>query len=458
MHDFYTLRQQYPEFIYKAYSYKYTDSSINVKYEFEIPGLSGFTPEWCFPLPANGENLDAKLMDNLVFSLGMVELISYWKSACPPKVKVLPHGLTDEMIVWWKSLYFGGLGEFFYTNKIAVDFDSFMQISADYNPVLEPFTPLNLEGNLVPVGGGKDSAVTLKVLNSQNKSSTPYIINSRGATDETCVAAGCSETSYKVKRTIDKSLIDLNKRGLLNGHTPFSAIVAFSSLIAAVITKRKYIVLSNESSANESTVLGEDINHQFSKGEAFEKNFIEYQRKYINCGAEYFSLLRPLSEMQIAALFSAYKEYHSVFRSCNAGSKENIWCCNCPKCLFVYIILSPFLETEDLVSVFGENLLEKESLLDTYKELTGALPNKPFECVGSRDEVICASRYTINKLEQKNKGLPYLLKYFKDHIGFESNDMNYYMNFWDNTNHLPSEYVKLLKSELREHTKNVSID
>ena len=113
---------------------------------------------------------------------------------------------------------------------------------------------------------------------------------------------------------------------------------------------------------------------------------------------------------------------------------------------------------EDLVSVFGENLLEKESLLDTYKELTGALPNKPFECVGSRDEVICASRYTINKLEQKNKGLPYLLKYFKDHIGFESNDMNYYMNFWDNTNHLPSEYVKLLKSELREHTKNVSID
>lgn len=456
MYDFNSLRKAYPEFVYKSYSYKFENSHLNIKYDFEIPGLSSFSPEWSFPFTENNNLPGDELIENLVFSLGMVELISYWKAACPPVVKVIPHGLDSEMIYWWKELYFGGLGEFFYTNGISADFDTFMHISADNNSVIKPSMPLELEGNLVPVGGGKDSSVTLSVLKASNQFSVPYIINSRGATDETCEAAGLGEVAYKVKRTIDKSLIDLNKRGFLNGHTPFSAIVAFSSLIAAVLTKKKYVVLSNESSANESTVLGEDVNHQFSKGEVFEKNFIEYQKKYINCGVEYFSFLRPLSEMQIAALFSAYKEYHSVFRSCNAGSKSNIWCCDCPKCLFVYVILSPFLKTEELIAVFGENLLEKESLLDTYKELTGVYPNKPFECVGSRDEVICASRYTLEKMTENGEHVPYLLEYFKEHIDFESNDMSYYMSFWDECNHLPDEYIEFLQKELREHTKNVS--
>ena len=174
-------------------------------------------------------------------------------------------------------------------------------------------------------------------------------------------------------------MIELNKKGFLNGHTPFSAIVAFSALIDAYLFNKKYIALSNESSANESTVLGSDVNHQFSKGFEFEKAFREYNEKYFKTDIEYFSLLRVLSEFQIAALFSRYKKYHSIFRSCNAGSKTDSWCADCHKCLFVYIILSPYLTTDELVAIFGENLFEKESLLETFKKLTGEAPDTPFE-------------------------------------------------------------------------------
>lgn len=450
MLEFENLRKKYPEFVYKSYTVSRESDLLTVKYDFEISGLCEFSPEWSFPIPKSSPCIDDGLLDNLAFSLGLVELISYWKATCSPVVKILPHGLDSDMISWWKSLYFGGLGEFFYKNNIKTDKYSFMTVIAEGAPV-KASEPLSLHGNLVPVGGGKDSAVTLRILKNEKEITLPYIINSRGATDKTCEVSEYDSNIYCVKRTIDRNLIDLNQKGFLNGHTPFSAIVAFSSLISACLNGKKYVVLSNESSANESTVLGEDINHQFSKGIEFETNFINYQKKYINSGVEYFSMLRPLSEMQIAALFAKFSEFHSVFRSCNAGSKKDVWCCNCPKCLFVYVILSPFLSEEKLIEIFGENLLDKDTLLDTYKELLGVLPNKPFECVGSRDEVITASFVTLNKLKERGAAIPTLLEFFNQNFTGAPFEMKYYMSYFDENNHLPSHFLKLLQSELEEN-------
>lgn len=455
MSAFNSFRDSYGEFVYKSYSYCIEDGCMRVKYSFEITGLEAFEPQWCFPCPESLGYIKADLLDNLVFSLGMVELVSYWKATCSPVVRIVPHGLDENMIKWWKKLYFGGLGEFFYVNGIQPDFDSFMTIIAD-GKTIDASTPVSsLNGNLVPVGGGKDSAVTLRLLKEQKNITLPYIINSRGATDNTCIAAGYGDSAYRVKRTIDKRLIELNKKGFLNGHTPFSAIVAFSSLISALINGKKFVVLSNESSANESTVLGADINHQFSKGIEFERSFREYQARYINSGVEYFSLLRPLSEMQIAMLFSHYKEYHSIFRSCNVGSKSDVWCCNCPKCLFVYVILSPFLDQEEEIRIFGSNLFEKSELLETYKKLSGVLPDKPFECVGSRDEVLTASEYACKKIKKEGRPLPMILKYFDSEVDIPHSDMKEYMQFFDDDNFLPKDFLDLLTNELKERTNNV---
>lgn len=449
MADYNLLREKYKTFTFDKYEIYKTEENICVEYTFTIDGLSSFNPKWTFPKPDNDKLCDS-VLEKLVFSLGMVELVSYWKITCSPNIIVKCGKLDDEQIEWWKKQYFYGLGEFHYTNGIDADYDSFMTITTEGDEISGERAENVLDGALIPIGGGKDSAVTIEVLKSMRDKCACYIINPRGATLDTARIAGMEGNQLvTVGRTLDKNMLELNRQGFLNGHTPFSAIVAFSSVITAYLTGKRYVVLSNEASANESTVEGSYVNHQYSKSFQFEKDFCDYEKKYIDSGVSYFSLLRPMSEFQIAEYFARNKAYHGIFKSCNAGSKQNIWCCNCPKCLFVYLILSPFLKTEEMVSIFGENLLEKEELKPVFEQLIGISPEKPFECVGSRDEVNTAIGMTITNLENSGESLPFMFEHYKTlAISREYlNKPNKYSEFYDAENLLPQEFEKLLDAE-----------
>ena len=59
-------------------------------------------------------------------------------------------------------------------------------------------------------------------------------------------------------------------------------------------------------------------------------------------------------------------------------------------------------------------MYEKEDLLKTFLELTGNGETKPFDCVGTFEEVNFAISKTIENIEKENKRLPYLLKYYKE--------------------------------------------
>jgi hypothetical protein len=119
--------------------------------------------------------------------------------------------------------------------------------------------------------------------------------------------------------------------------------------------------------------------------------------KYIATEFNYFSFLRPLSELQIAMLFSQFEKYFEVFRSCNVGSKQDVWCGNCAKCLFAYIILSPFIEPERLNTIFGKKMLDDRGLKLYFDQLIGLAKTKPFECVGTVGEVRSALNMTISR-------------------------------------------------------------
>lgn len=462
MFSYIELRKDYPEFIYHGYEIKEEKERISLEYDFEIPGLSSFHPTWEFPKKKEETFKGNAVFEKLAFSLGMVELVSYWKIACPPKVLVEAGSLTPEQILWWKDLYFNGLGEFYYTNGITENQEDFMEIvsvgqeenggtsSQCGGPDRE------LAGCLVPIGGGKDSAVTLSLLKEEKNSNCCYIINPRGATLKTAERAGYGKDQLLcVKRTLDKNMLELNKQGYLNGHTPFSAIVAFSATIAAYMEGKKYIVLSNESSANESTVEGSTVNHQYSKSFRFEKAFHDYEAKYIASGTYYFSMLRPLSEFQIAGYFAKCREFHDIFRSCNAGSKEDKWCGHCPKCLFVCLILSPFLTREEVIQIFGRDMLDDPDMLEDFRKLTGMEKEKPFECVGSRDEVNAAITLTIRKLEEEKKELPELFRYYVQSGLYHREDRaaESFMRYFDEENLLPGKYLDLVRRECTEGEK-----
>ena len=407
-----SFRQTYPEFVYEKYGYDVQPDGLHIVFKFRIGNDICFRPTAFIPSRSFLHfDQPAETMDRLVFNIGMIELVSYWKCYCPPIVRVACGTLDDNQIAFWKKIYFNGLGEFFYTNGISATMGDFMEIEnrelknekwlphPDNSQLSTLNSQLSTLNYLVPIGGGKDSVVTLELLTAQdNVHVTPLIMNPRGAT------IGCVEAArygmddvLVIHRSIDPLLLQLNSQGCLNGHTPFSAMLAFYTLLAAQLSGHRRIALSNENSANESTVVGTAVNHQYSKGLEFENDFRQYVAEHLSTGIEYFSFLRPLSELQIAMLFSRFEKYFNIFRSCNAGSRQDVWCGKCAKCLFAYIILSPFIAPARINSIFGKAMLDDMELKPYFDQLIGQAETKPFECVGTIGEVNTALALTLHR-------------------------------------------------------------
>ena len=447
-----SLRKTFESFCYENFHYSVENGDFFAEFDFILTNSHAETAEIdfhpCFRIPArpfyHWESIPKPLLDNIVFHIGMIELVSYWKIACPKKVVVKPFALDEEQVRWWKKLYFNGLGEFFYVNGIETNINDFMTITVEPDACHSEQSeePRLIEQTLIPVGGGKDSVVTLELLKNRIPA-IPLIINPRGATNECVAAAGFTEEQTAIiKRTLDPTMLKMNAEGYLNGHTPFSAMLAFYTVLLGFATKSMYIALSNESSANEPTVPDTEINHQYSKSVAFENDFRHYVAKYIDADIQYFSFLRPLNELQIAKLFSRAKQYHKVFKSCNAGSKTDSWCGKCPKCLFTWLALSPFISRKELNDIFGKDLLSDNNLRPILDQLDGSVEVKPFECVGTVGEV----RACVNDILQNDDNL-------QDTIlegVAKTDDMTVfdYVSQFDEGNNLPPLFKNILKEGL----------
>ncbi|HPF46231.1 MAG TPA: hypothetical protein PK690_05140, partial [Emcibacteraceae bacterium] len=246
---------------------------------------------------------------------------------------------------------------------------------------------------VVPIGGGKDSIVSLEALKATGHPLRMIAINA-GPPIRNVMDASPSVEQIHIKRTLDPKLFALNEQGAMNGHVPITGILSFIMACGAVLYGYDSVVMSNEGSASEGNMEfgGIEVNHQYSKSLEFELDFQEYIRKTALSHFKYFSLLRPLNETGIAALFSTLSQYFDVFKSCNRnfhideGVRKYGWCCDCPKCRFVFLALSPFIKRERLIEIFGKNMLDDESQEDGFRELCGLKGHKPFECVGEIEE------------------------------------------------------------------------
>ena len=422
------LREQFKSFTFCQQEVKLEDGVLSMTFHFSLDDRYDFYPTLTIPSRPfyRWETIPQTQLETLAFQIGMVELVSYWKLACPKTIVVKPFDLKLCQKKWWRHLYYNGLGEFRYLNGIDCSEADFLKIESGTDHEMKSIDMPLEEKTLIPVGGGKDSVVTLEMLRDEMPV-IPLIVNPRGATIECVKAAGYTMDDVAViNRTLDPTMLRLNQEGFLNGHTPFSALLAFISILIGFGTGSKYIALSNESSANESTVPGTDINHQYSKSIEFERDFREYVAVHLNEEIQYFSFLRPLSEMQIASFFSRCEAYHGVFKSCNAGSKTDSWCGKCPKCLFTWIILSPFLSKEKLTAIFGKDLMADASLQPIFEELNGTAAVKPFECVGTVEEV----RACMEAVGGNRDGVDEILRRFNEE------------------NFLPERFVDILKSKL----------
>ncbi|MFA5781467.1 MAG: hypothetical protein WC868_04275, partial [Bacteroidales bacterium] len=80
----------------------------------------------------------------------------------------------------------------------------------------------------------------------------------------------------------------------------------------------------------------------------------------------------------------------------------------------------------------------------------GAAGTKPFECVGTVDEVNAALCETI---KNKNDKLPFLLEYYKGSENYEkykNNDMSFLLKNFNNEHFLEERFVEILKKYLND--------
>mgnify|MGYP002344286090 CR=1 FL=1 len=450
--DYEMLRSKHPVFTFESYGLKIEGNRLHLKFHFSIGEDHHFYPATNFPLDffPSGLTLPMQLIDELAFHIGMAESISYWKTACPRCFIIKDRQLSQEQMMWWKKLFLHGLGEFFYLNGLEPQGSDLVEFFSDTNVAIQRYTVEKTDQFLVPVGGGKDSTVSLEMLRKAGYKITPLILNPREASMESCYKSGYRDDDiFRIFRSLDPHLLELNELGYLNGHTPFSALLAFNGLLAAILSGTGHIALSNESSANEATIVGSGINHQYSKSYEFEKDFREYVNSHLLEGVEYFSLLRPLNEIQIAMLFSGLEHHFGSFRSCNTGSKTNSWCCACPKCLFTYIILSPFVDPGTLQAIFGEDLYQKEELSGTLDELTGCSYSKPFECIGTTEEVNAACILRMKKYQ--DSPLPLLLQHYQKSEAYTKHcaaDFSHLFTKLGEPHFVEPALLQLIKSEI----------
>lgn len=394
-------------FLFKGYEYSSQKAEIAFFYELHHASeVFHFTNTLTFPhpFPSIREDTLKPFLNALLLILG----ISYWKLFCPPLIEIAPFTLTKDQADFWNTVYTKGLGEFFYKNTI--DFRGLVQFpfQKDAQPD-EPIVISRQNRSLVPIGGGKDGIVVAELLKKFAKPFTTLLIYKgiAASTAQEAVATQIGKEVIRIYNNIDPQLKELNRRkDTYNGHIPTGAIHACIALLTAYVYDYQYIVLANEESANYGNVeyLGEMMNHQWSKSVEFEELFHKYSTKYIIKNIHYFSLLRPFSEIKIAQIFSQFPQYFSHFVSCNKGytlaqQGQTHWCGECPKCAFVFALLTAFLSRETVVHIFGKNLFDDESLLPIYKELLGVEAFKPFECVGTPEEV----RYAFFKAYQKGE-------------------------------------------------------
>ncbi len=379
-------------FRFRGYNFSTKLLKITFDYRIEFFDRGALDFRETITLPKSPKNISSEELRSFLEPLHLMLGISYYKLFCPSKIK-LPFKISKEQADFWNTVYRKGLGEFLYRNKIDPKKVAKFPYAKTKN---QPIDIKVLDRALLGIGGGKDSIVAAELLRSLAVTSFVVETQKKDKISEN-VMKNIGYPSFKIKRNLNPKIFEAHAGGY-NGHIPISAVFAFLGLFSAALYGYKYVIVGNEHGSNFGNIeyKGEIVNHQWSKSAEFETMLQGYVRKYITPDITYFSILRPFHEIRIAQMFSVYKKYFPFFSSCNRNftvSKQrpdSLWCGECPKCAFVFLMLAPFIGRKELLKIFGKNLFADENILSLFQDLLGFGKLKPFDCVGTFEEARAA--------------------------------------------------------------------
>ncbi len=389
--------------MYDGYEIDRGRSALTCRYSL---GEHRFTEQVTFDPAADW---DAPFADDAARLVFLLAGVSYYKTAAPEVVDLRGTPVSPAELALLSAHYRDGLAEFAFRNGLQLErleLAGGRPRPTDASAVL--VKPLAGGRPLIPFGGGIDSIVTVESVRSHTDEPALFVVDRPGdrfAAIE-CAAAVTGLPIRRASRAIDPSVRRSAELGFLNGHVPVTGIVSAIAVLAALLDHRDTVVMSNEWSASLGNVEsgGRVVNHQWSKGWAFESAFRDALTSWTAAAGsppvEYFSLLRPFSELWVAERFAAIPQYHGAFRSCNRSFhldpdvRLDDWCGVCDKCCFIDLILAPFLTPDALGTIFGgREPLADPGLAERFRTLLGTSASpKPFECVGDVDECRMATR------------------------------------------------------------------
>ncbi|MCB0336326.1 MAG: hypothetical protein KDD62_08465 [Bdellovibrionales bacterium] len=385
------------------HDWDYSDAESRATFRYSTDQGHRFEESLCFRGAPQSFNESQKaalsaVLDQLHIALG----ISYFKAFNPPQVIRQSRPFTQDEKQFFEKLYRLGLAEYAYRNQVSLDDLEFVGNGPSQSTIPHQLSP----GIVVPIGGGKDSLLTVDLVQKSNQPFSVFSVGNHGMLHG--MAEFLSLPYINVRRTISPLLLELNQQGALNGHVPISALIVFILAASAVIYDFDTAIVSHEASSNSENLIvdGRSINHQYSKSLEFELDFQAYLKTFLP-EFKYFSLLRPLGELQILERFSKLSHYHTQFSSCNGNFKITKaasvkWCCDCPKCRFTFLGLAAFMSPSELLNIFGSNILDDPAQTTGFNELIGWTEHKPFECVGTYEESLCAFVMLTENSDWKN--------------------------------------------------------
>jgi len=380
------------------------DARGRVTLRYALDDAVTFVEEIDLPIERELPCVERERLEGLLSLLHWVAGVSYFKTAAPAAVSCETGAPPPATATLLEALYSEGLGEFAFTNGLdglprprfpREELAGAHVTAASDAPAAGART--SAERVLVPVGGGKDSAVALEIVRRAGRELALFSVGDAPPIARTVAAAGLPH--LLARRRLDPALAELNRSGALNGHVPVTAIVSCVALLTAALHGFDAVAMANERSASSGSVVwdGVEINHQFSKGLRAER-LLRAAVAELDGGVELFSVLRPASELAIARAFARMDRYHGAFTSCNAVFRSDpdlraaSWCCDCPKCRFVFLSLAPFSEPAHLREIFGADLLDDDRQFEGFALLSATGGHKPFECIGEEQESIAAMR------------------------------------------------------------------
>jgi hypothetical protein len=408
-----------------------------------------------FPAPLPQTGLTDKLLRALHLALG----ISYYKTFIPPSIEH-PYLMSESEAGFWNEVFQNGLGEFLFINKLGID--DLAKFHAQDGKNIEDLQEFDWqESALLGIGGGKDSIVAGELLKELGIQTTGFVLATGNNTGQAAEVAEVMQVGLlQVERKLDRQILEMNKLdGAYNGHVPISLVFALIGCLLASTENARYVIVANEASASIPQTEGANgaVNHQWSKSLEFERMFQDFIHTYVCSELTYFSIIRPLNSVAIAKLFSAYPKYFEVFTSDNSvfrivqGERDHPrWSLESPKTLSSFILLGPWLTDDQLLSVFGRNLLDYEELANLLLELLGESDEKVLDCVGTPEELRLSlslldkqERFQATALMQlaKNKGL----------LSAESSDWQSLLALEDEhalPNNLQEKIVTVLKEKI----------